>query len=115
MGYLFVAIEGMTNPSITATDSTSFKAKDYVWHKSSIMEKGIVPRSGIDMDARWGYSHIKGWIFGYKLHLTCTTGEIVVPSSSRDVTTANVPDNQMYVSSTTSSPVFSIIDMLYGS
>ncbi len=35
------------------------------------MEKGIVPRSGIDTDARWGYSHTKGWIFGYKLHLTC--------------------------------------------
>jgi len=38
------------------------------------MKKGIVPRSGIDTDARWGYSHTKeGWIFGYKLHLTCTT------------------------------------------
>ena len=38
----------------------------------------------------------KGWIFGYKLHLTCTTGEIVVPLTA-DVTTANVQDNQMYV------------------
>ena len=31
----------------------------------------------------------KGWIFGYKLHLTCTTGKIVVPLTA-DVTTANV-------------------------
>jgi len=43
------------------------------------MKKGIVPRSGIDKDARCGYSHTKGWIFGYKLHLTSATGEIAVP------------------------------------
>jgi hypothetical protein len=24
--------------------------------------------SGIDTDARWGFSHGKGWVFGYKLH-----------------------------------------------
>ncbi len=41
----------------------------------------------------------KGWIFGYKLHLTCTTGEIVVPLTA-DVTTANIQDNQMYVTLT---------------
>ena len=52
------------------------KAKGSVWHKSS-MEKGIVPCSGIDTDAKWGYSHTKGWIFGYKLHLTLATGKIV--------------------------------------
>jgi hypothetical protein len=28
------------------------------------MKKGIDPCSGIDTDARWGYSHTKGWIFG---------------------------------------------------
>ena len=38
------------------------------------MEKGIVPRSGIDTDARWGFSHTKGWIFGYKLHMISSTG-----------------------------------------
>ena len=41
------------------------------------MKKGVVPRSGIDTDARWGYSHTKGWIFGYKLHLTSTTGNLM--------------------------------------
>ncbi len=40
MGYLFVAIEGLVDLSITATDSTLMKAKGSVWHKSS-MEKGI--------------------------------------------------------------------------
>ncbi len=104
MGHLFVA-DGLVDPSITATDSTLMKAKGSIWHKSS-MEKGIVPCPGIDTDARWGYSCTKGWIFGYKLHLTCTTGEIVVPLTA-DITTANVPDNQMYVPLTSSS-VFSL-------
>ena len=33
------------------------------------MTEGVVSRSGIDTDAMWGFSHTKGWIFGYKLHL----------------------------------------------
>ena len=113
MGYLFF-VECMADPSITAIDSTLIKAKGSVWHKSS-MEKGIVPRSGIDTDAKWGYSHTKGWIFGYKLHLTCTTaiGELVVPLTA-DVTTANIPDNKMYVPLTSSSTsVFSLPSVLY--
>ena len=88
------------------------KAKGSVWHKSS-MKKDLVPCPGIDTNARWGYSHTKGWIFGYKLHLTCTTGEIVVPLTA-DVTTANVQDNQMYVPLTSSSSsVFSLPFVLY--
>ena len=70
------------------------------------MKKGVAPRSGIDTDARWGYSHTKGWIFGYKLHLTSTTaaaaGDLIVPLTA-DVTTANVQDNQMHVTLTSSS------------
>jgi hypothetical protein len=75
------------------------------------MKKGEVPCPGIDTDARWGYSHTKGWIFGYKLHLTCTTDKIVVPLTA-DVTTANIQDNQMYVP-LTSSLVFSLPSVLY--
>ncbi len=85
------------------------------------MKKGIVSCPGIDTDARWGYSHTKGWIFGYKLHLTSSsTGDLIVPLTA-DVTTANVPDNQMYVSLTThssscsssSSSVFSLPSALH--
>jgi hypothetical protein len=63
-----------------------------------MMNKGIIPRSGIDTDARWGYSHTKkGWIFRYKLHLISSTGSsIVVPLSAADFTTANIPDNHVY-------------------
>ena len=105
MGHLFVA-EGLADPTVTAIDSTLLKAKGHLWHKSS-MNKGVVPRSGIDTDARWGYSRTKGWVFGYKLHLTSTTGNLIVPLTA-DVTTANVQDNQMYVSLTSSSLVFSL-------
>ena len=77
------------------------------------MKKGVVPYPGIDIDARWGYSHTKRWIFGYKLHLTSTTtGDITVPLTA-DVTTANVQDNQMYVPLTSSSSVFSLPYVLY--
>ncbi|HEY6534937.1 MAG TPA: transposase [Candidatus Nitrosocosmicus sp.] len=80
MGHLFVT-KGMADPSITAVDSTLLNAKGSVWHKSS-MKKGVVPCSaGIDSDAKWGYSHTKGWIFGYKLHLTCTTGDCSTSNS----------------------------------
>jgi hypothetical protein len=113
MGYLFVAAEGPVDLSIIAIDSTLIKANGSVWHKSS-MKKGIVPCPGIDTDARWGYSHTKGWIFGYKLHLTCTAAiyEHVVPLTI-DVTTANVPDNKMYIPLTSSSSVFSLPCVLY--
>ncbi|HEX2067392.1 MAG TPA: hypothetical protein VHF08_01700 [Nitrososphaeraceae archaeon] len=34
------------------------------------MIKAVVLRSGIDTDARWGFSHRKGWILGYKFYVT---------------------------------------------
>ena len=93
MTSLFLS-ERMIDPYIVAIDSTLLKAKGSVWHKSS-MDKGIVPRSGIDTDANWGFSHTRGWIFGYKLHLISSTGSIIVPLAA-DFTTANVQDNQIY-------------------
>ncbi len=56
MGNLFV-LEDFVKPYILAVDSTLLKAyKGYMWHTSS-MKEGIVPRAGIDTDARWGFSH----------------------------------------------------------
>jgi hypothetical protein len=102
MGELFVR-EKIIDPSILSIDSTLIKAKGHVWHKSS-MKKKVVPRSGIDTDARWGFSHTKGWIFGYKLHMVASTGSIIVPLAA-DFTTANIPDNQIYSILTASLPV----------
>ena len=89
-----VRFRGFGQPVHNGNRQYPIKAKGHVWHKSS-MEKDIVPRSGIDTDARWGFSHTKGWIFGYKLHLISSTGSMPVPLSA-DVTTANVHDNQAY-------------------
>jgi Transposase DDE domain len=103
MGHLFIS-EDLVNPYILAVDSTLIRANnDKVWHRSS-MRKGIVPRSGIDTDARWGFSHTRGWIFGYKLHIICSTdpSSIIVPLSVY-LTTAIVPDNQVYTNLTSSS------------
>ena len=87
MGNLFVN-ERLVDPYIAAIDSTLLKSKGHLWHKSSIIE-GIVPRSGIDTDARWGFSDTRGWIFGYKLHITASTGSLIVPLSA-DFTQADV-------------------------
>jgi hypothetical protein len=57
MNCLFVE-EKMIDPYIVAIDSTLLKAKGHVWHKSS-MNKGIVPCSGIDTDARWDLAILK--------------------------------------------------------
>jgi hypothetical protein len=57
---------------------------------------GGSPYSGIDTDARWGYSHTKEWIFGYKLHMISSTDSVVI-SLVADVTTANnVTDKPVY-------------------
>jgi hypothetical protein len=99
MANLFVK-EKLVDPYIVAIDSTLLKAKGHIWHKSCI-SKGIVPRSGIDTDARWGFSRTRGWIFGYKLHLISSTGSLIVPLSA-DFTRANIYDNQMYPAVTSS-------------
>jgi hypothetical protein len=106
MGELFVR-DKIVDPSVLSTDSTLVKAKGYVWHKSS-MKKKVLPCSGIDTDAMWGFSHAKGWIFGYKLHLISSTGSIIVPLAA-EFTTANIPDNQIYNILITASLPFTII------
>ena len=69
------------------------------------MNEGIVPCPGIDTDVKWGFSHTRGWIFGYKLHLVCNTdpSPIIVPLTATDVTTANIPDNKVYPDLTSTS------------
>lgn len=101
MGNLFVK-ERLVDPYIVAIDSTLLRAKGHIWHKSSMI-KEVVPRSGIDTDAKWGFSHTKGWIFGYKLHITSSTGSLIIPLSA-DFTQADVQDNQIYPTITSSLP-----------
>lgn len=93
---------GLVDPLILALDGSLHAAKGPVWHRSS-MEKGEVPCPGIDIDARWGRSGTRGWVFGYKSSITSSTMPIVVPLSA-DFTTANVPDNLIYPSLTEDLP-----------
>jgi len=93
MGSVFL-LEGLINTDTASVDSSLLKARGPVWHKSS-MKKNILPISGIDSDARWGFSRTRGWVFGYKLHISCSTGQLVVPLSA-DYTTANISDNMSY-------------------
>jgi hypothetical protein len=93
MGNIFF-LEGLVDGTTASVDSSLLKARGPVWHKSS-MKKKILPISGIDTDARWGFSKSKGWVFGYKLHISCSTGSLVVPLSA-DYTTANISDNMSY-------------------
>lgn len=93
MGGVFIS-ERLVDCITASLDSSPIKARGPVWHKSD-MKNNRIPISGIDTDARWGYSKSKGWIFGYKLHMTCSTGSLIVPLSA-DLTTANIADCQMY-------------------
>jgi hypothetical protein len=62
-----------------------------------MIKEGIVPCTGIDTDAKWGYSHTKDWVFGYKIHMVSSTDPscTVIPLSA-DVTTANISDKPVY-------------------
>ena len=111
MGELFVR-DKIIDPSILSTDSTLIKAKGYVRHKSSIKKK-VLPPSGIDIGAKWGFSHTKGWIFGYKLHMIASTGGSIIGPLAADFTTVNIPDNQEYSILTASLPVTIIKRTLY--
>ena len=93
MKSLFVS-EKLVDDISASVDSSMLKAAGPVWHKSD-MKQNRLPISGIDTDAKWGFSKSKGWIFGYKLHMSCSTGKLVVPLSA-DVSTANVHDGKMY-------------------
>lgn len=95
MGNVFIS-EGLVESTTASLDSSLIRAKGPVWHKSD-MKNNRIPISGIDTDARWGYSKSKSWVFGYKLHMSCSIGKLIVPRSA-DLTTANIADNQMYKS-----------------
>ncbi len=92
VGGLFVS-EGLVNGESASVDSSMLKASGPVWHKSDI-KKNHLPIAGIDTNAKWGFSKSKGWAYGYKLHMSCSTGRLVPLSAC--VTAANVHDSKPY-------------------
>ena len=93
LGNRFVS-EKLVDDKSASVDSSLLKADGPIWHKSD-MKNNRLPITGIDTDAKWGFSKSKGWIFGYKLHMSCSTGKLIVPLSA-DVSTANVHDGKMF-------------------
>jgi hypothetical protein len=114
MGLKFLR-ESLAESYVGAADSAIIRCKK-VWHKSD-MEDGRIPVSGIDTNARWGFSKSTGWAFGYKLHMSCSTGKLAVPLTA-DVGTANIYDPHRY--DTLTDPLaglvpYMVADSLYSS
>ena len=91
MGNQFIS-DKLVDDISASVDSFMLKADGPAWHKSD-MKNNRLPISGIDTDAKCGFSKSKGWIFGYKLHMSCSTGKLIVLLSA-DISTANVHDGK---------------------
>lgn len=76
-----------------AIDSTILRSNGGVWHKKD-REKGEVPHSSIDTHAHWTKSGWHGWVYGWKLHITCAVAAVWIPLSA-ELTPANVADNEV--------------------
>jgi Transposase DDE domain len=74
-----------------AIDSTVLRAKGGVWHKKDRLA-GVVPHTSIDTEAGWTKSGWHGWVYGWKLHVVCTVGEVWLPLAA-DLTAAPEADN----------------------
>ena len=57
MGNRFIS-DGMVENDSVSIDSTMLKADGPVWHKSDVKNNRL-PLSGIDIDAKWGFSKSK--------------------------------------------------------
>ena len=65
-----------------ATDATLMQANGNLWHKPQMDAgvAGVLPDCGnVDVEARWGKSGYKGWVFGYGLHTLLLTHPIPWP------------------------------------
>lgn len=95
LGTFLVRLFGVWQNSsgVVALDSTVLRSKDNaVWHKSE-QETGVVPHSRIDTEAGWTKSGWHGWVYGWKLHVAATVGEVWILMSAR-LTEANVYDGE---------------------
>jgi hypothetical protein len=61
-----------------ACDSTCLRAKGKVWHKKD-REAGVIPFASIDTEAGGTKSGWHGWVYGWKLHLAMSVGEVWIP------------------------------------
>jgi hypothetical protein len=87
----------LIDPYFVSTGRILIKAKGSVWHKFSMID-GVVPRSGIDTDARWKDSVIQmiDYLDTNYIEYLASTGSFIVVPLAADFTTANIPNNKMY-------------------
>jgi hypothetical protein len=108
--------QGIVDPSIVSTDSSLLKANGNIWHRCH-MKKGMLPCGNIDIEAHWGKTRCKGWVYGYKGCLTVTALPPAVPLYA-SLATANVDDTQFYPELAEQLPLetrFNIADAGFGS
>lgn len=74
-----------------AIDSSLLRAKGPVWHQKA-RRAGHLPSTRIDQEAHWGKSGWHGFVYGYKLHLVCATGDVWLPLAAY-LSPGNAPDN----------------------
>ena len=76
-------------------DKSLFKAAGPVWHQSDRKENRI-PNGlrNLDQDATWSKSGYHGWVYGYGLHITCTSAAFpkLVQVATAAVSDASVLD-----------------------
>ena len=84
---LVMALEGVTDGSMAASDGSAFEAAGPVWHKKD-KKAGRIPDGlhGLDQEADWIQSTYHGWVYGYKAHVTVS----VAPTTVRTVLSATV-------------------------
>lgn len=86
--------QGVVDPSIVSTDSSLLKANGNIWHRRH-MKQGVLPCGNIDVEANWGKTRCKGWVYGYKGCVTVTGLEPTVPLYA-SLAAANVNDTKFY-------------------
>jgi hypothetical protein len=75
-----------------AIDSTVLSAHGGVWRQKD-RAAGVVPHTSLDTEAHWTQSGWHGWVYGWKLHLIVTVGQIWLPLAA-ELPPANVADNE---------------------
>ena len=79
--------------TLLVEDKSLFKTAGPVWHQADRRVGRIPPKlRRIDTDATWSKSGYQGWVYGYGLHITCTTHAF--PKLAR-VATAAVAESQV--------------------
>jgi len=78
-------------------DKSLFKAKGPVWHKKD-MQSNHIPKNlrNLDIDATWSKSAYHGWVFGYGLHITCTSSgfPVMLEADTASVSEQEVMDRE---------------------